>query len=71
MKLMFGAHADGGAEGTNKSWSKWTPSAQLSITITNPDAIDAFEKGRAYDLDFTPVPIAATVAREQRPPGPS
>ncbi len=46
---------DGDVEGTNKSWSKWTPSGQLSITITNPDAIDAFEKGNAYYLDFTPV----------------
>ncbi|WP_316184761.1 MULTISPECIES: hypothetical protein [unclassified Bradyrhizobium] len=55
MKPVFGTYADGDVEGTNKSWSKWTPSGQLSITITNPDAIDAFEKGKAYYLDFTPV----------------
>ena len=57
MKPVFGTYADGDAEGTNKSWSRWTPSGHLSITITNPDAIDAFEKGRAYYLDFSPVLI--------------
>lgn len=54
MKPVFGTYADGDPEGTNKSWSKWTPSGHLSITITNPSAIDAFEKGKAYYLDFTP-----------------
>lgn len=55
MKPVFGTYADGDVEGTNKSWSKWTPSGSLSITITNPSAIDAFDKGKAYYLDFTPV----------------
>lgn len=53
MKPVFGTYADGDAEGTNKS--KWTPSGHLQITITNPDAIDKFEIGKAYYLDFTPV----------------
>ena len=55
MKPAFGTYADGDKEGTNKSWSKWTPSGSLSITITNPDAIDKFTIGKAYYLDFTPV----------------
>lgn len=55
MKPVFGTYAGGDDEGTNKSWSKWTPSGHLSITITNPDAIDQFEIGKAYYLDFAPV----------------
>jgi hypothetical protein len=51
MRPVFGTYGDGEV---NKSWSKWTPSGHLQITITNPDAIDQFEKGKAYFLDFTP-----------------
>jgi hypothetical protein len=38
----------------NKNWSKYTPNGKLEITITNPDAIAAFELGKSYYLDFTP-----------------
>lgn len=38
----------------NKPWSEATPQGQLSMTITNPSAIDQFELGKAYFLDFTP-----------------
>ena len=51
MRPVFGTYGDGEV---NKTWSKYTPSGQLQITITNPSAIDAFEKGKAYYLDFTP-----------------
>lgn len=37
----------------NKSWSKWTPSGRLEITITNSDA-QVFETGKEYYLDFSP-----------------
>jgi len=37
----------------NKTWSKWTPSGKLEITITNPDA-QKFEVGKEYYLDFSP-----------------
>jgi hypothetical protein len=39
----------------NKEWSKWTPCGQLSMTINNPGALDAFEVGKDYYLDFTQV----------------
>lgn len=51
MKPVFGSYGDGEV---NKSWSKYTPSGSLTIAITNPAAIDAFERGKAYYLDFTP-----------------
>ena len=46
-----------GKEGTeNAQWSKWTPSASLSIQINNPLAIGKVFKGGEYYCDFTPVP---------------
>lgn len=39
---------------TNKSWSKATPGGQVSLFITNPEAIDKFEPGKSYFVDFTP-----------------
>lgn len=44
-----------GAEGTdNAQWSKWTPSAQFSITINNPNAFNQLSKGHEFYVDFTP-----------------
>jgi hypothetical protein len=51
MRPVFGTYGDGEV---NKTWSKYTPSGHLQITITNPSATDAVEKGKAYYLDFTP-----------------
>lgn len=48
---LFAVYGDGKA---NESWSKWTPQGQVSMVITNPDAIAAFELGKEYYLDFTP-----------------
>lgn len=39
----------------NKSWSKWTPSGTLSLTITNPEAFNQFKVGKEYFLDFNEV----------------
>jgi hypothetical protein len=39
----------------NRDWSKYTPAGSLAMTITNPSAIDQFELGKEYYLDFTPV----------------
>lgn len=38
----------------NESWSKATPSGQIKMAITNPDAANAFELGKFYFVDFTP-----------------
>lgn len=40
----------------NYSWSKWTPSGSMSLTITNPTAFDQFEIGKEFLLEFTEVP---------------
>jgi len=51
MGAAFGTYLKGLPEG-NGDWSKWTPSGDLSITITNPDAIEQFEIGEVYRLTF-------------------
>lgn len=37
----------------NKSFSKWTPTASLSMNISNPECFDKFEVGKEYYIDFT------------------
>lgn len=38
----------------NKKWSKYTPSANFSITISNPDAMGRLSSGHEFYVDFTP-----------------
>lgn len=56
MGAAFGGYLAGvkqiGPEGGNSDWSKYTPSGDLSITITNPAAIEQFEIGAVYSLTF-------------------
>lgn len=40
----------------NESWSQYTPSGELSIAITNPEAQGKFEPGVDYLLTFEPAP---------------
>ena len=39
----------------NAAWSRATPNGFLEMTITNPDAINAFVPGQAYWLDISPI----------------
>lgn len=48
----------------NASWSKFTPSGLMSLTITNPEAYKRLELGGTYFLDFSPAP--ATEAGESK-----
>lgn len=41
-----------GDQESNESWSKWTPSGELQMCVTNPDAIKQFVVGRCYILTF-------------------
>lgn len=47
-----GYPADGSDE--NNSFARWTPSAELSMSITNPDLIGKFKVGQTFYVDFTP-----------------
>lgn len=39
----------------NNTYAMWTPTAELSMTITNPDLIGKFEEGQEFYVDFTAV----------------
>jgi len=41
----------------NYAWSKFTPNAELTMTITNPSAWGHFEVGKEYYLDITQVEV--------------
>jgi hypothetical protein len=41
---------------SNKTWSKWTPSGSVKMTINNPDAMGQFKPGMTFFLDFTEAP---------------
>lgn len=51
-RVSFCAVYEGSEE--NKQWSKWTPSGELGMTITNPDAWGSFKVDDEYLLDITP-----------------
>lgn len=44
----------GGDDDANKQWSKWTPSGQLQLSITNPLIFPELVPGRTFYVDFTP-----------------
>lgn len=52
MQPVYGSH-DG--DGDNDRWSRYTPAGELKMTITNPPALEQFELGKSYYLDFVPV----------------
>lgn len=40
------------AGGANKQWSEATPSGMCRLTITNMAAVEQFEQGKAFELQF-------------------
>lgn len=48
---LYAVYGDGKG---NESWSRFTPSGDLKMMITNPAAIEVFELGKDYFLDITP-----------------
>lgn len=50
VRVKFSAVAHD--EGVNKEWSKWTPSGELALTISNPNLIEHFVKGKEYYLNI-------------------
>lgn len=41
------------SDGPNKAWSEATPSGEVQIMITVPEAFDQFKTGKTYFVDFT------------------
>ena len=43
-----------GEDKANEQWSRWTPSGEIRLCITNPEAFNQFKLGKAFFVDFTP-----------------
>jgi len=54
VKLVAVTGYNTGDTDENKQWSKWTPCADFSITINNPDAFGKLSSGHEFYVDFTP-----------------
>jgi hypothetical protein len=54
-------------DGDNKDWSKWSPSGQLTLSITNPDAAKFFRPGQVLWVDFSEVEAEALPAEAPKP----
>jgi len=46
----------------NYTWSQYTPTGKIEMTITNPAALGKFEPGKAYNIEFSQVEEAAAPA---------
>lgn len=51
---MYAVHADADSP-ENALWSKYTPCGNLSLHISNPDAIGKIDPSKEYYIDLTPV----------------
>lgn len=49
LQPVFGGPGD---DEVNKQWSKWTPSGQLQLTITNPEIFPMLRNGRTFMVTF-------------------
>ena len=47
-----GAYPEDGSD-ENNTFSRWTPHAELVMSITNPNLLDSFEVGQTFYVDFT------------------
>lgn len=54
VTVKLAAHYNDG-KGGNEDWSKYTPSGDISMMITNAAASDFFELGKRVYVDFTAV----------------
>lgn len=45
----------GGEGSPNADWSKWTPSANFYISVTNPRVFGKVQNGQEFYVDLVPV----------------
>jgi hypothetical protein len=54
-KLKFQAACNDGTE-ENAKFHKATPTGEIAMTVDNPSAVEQFEIGKHYYVDFTAAP---------------
>lgn len=53
MRAVSDGAFDPEGNSEDSSFARWTPSGELSITITNPNLLGTFATGEKYYLHFT------------------
>lgn len=53
LSAVVGYDGVGNRIDENESWSKYTPSGNIEINITNPEAYNQFTVGKSYYINFT------------------
>jgi hypothetical protein len=53
LVAVCGSFGDNG-ESEDNSFARWTPTATLDMTITNPELFGKTKEGQKFYLDFTP-----------------
>lgn len=56
--VVFVAKYDHHNTPEDNSYSKYTPSASMNMTVTNPDLSDKIKPGMQFYVDFTLIPSA-------------
>jgi hypothetical protein len=57
MSAVCGTETFGpNGESEDNTFARWTPSGNLSLTITNPNLLGKFTRGQKFYVDFTEVP---------------
>lgn len=51
LQPVYGA----GNDDANKEWSRWTPSGELRLSITNPAIFPELVCGKSFFVDFSPI----------------
>lgn len=62
--LVFDAKYDPANSPEDNSYSKYTPSAQLTMCVTNPALVGTFKAGETFYVDF--IPCVDVMNKEKR-----
>jgi hypothetical protein len=54
MQAVTEAPFDADGKSDDNSFSKWTPTGQITMSISNPDLIGKIVEGQKFYVDFTP-----------------
>lgn len=65
--IRFRAKYDPQNSPEDNSYSKYTPCADATFTITNPALVGTFKAGETFYVDFTPVLADAVMPKPPRP----
>jgi len=55
FNAVSGSEYGPNGESEDNTYARYTPMAELTMTVTNPALVGQFKQGESYYVDFTPV----------------